>query len=285
MQVTKDIVFGAADGRELHLDVYQPGGERLGTAVLLLHGGGWRMGSKDRMEQHARVLVEAGFTGIASEYRLTLEARWPAQIHDTRRAIRWVRSEAASLGIDPDRICLQGHSAGAHLALLAAGTPHDASYDAPNDSAEVSAAVAAVAAVYPPTLFHASGERPSGALPGRVLLGEDATDADAAWASPLAQVSSDFPPTMLIHGDADEVVPFSASLRMQERLKEAGVPVDAQYFAGLPHGFANLPEIIPGLESMIALFFRRTVAQPTLIAESRARMQAAVAAAEAAAAR
>jgi len=113
----------------------------------VLHGGGWSRGSKDMLAPHATALAEQGFVAIASEYRLTGEARFPAQIHDTKRAIRWVRSQAGELGFDPDKLCLEGHSAGAHLALLAAATPDDARLDPPEGAGGVSAAVAAVAAV------------------------------------------------------------------------------------------------------------------------------------------
>ena len=105
-------------------------------------------------------LVGHGFTAVAVEYRLTGEAPWPAQLHDVKRAIRHVRANANALGVDPDRIVLQGHSAGAHLALLAAGTADDPAWDPPGSEYgtgagapgdEVSCAVAAVVAFYPPT--------------------------------------------------------------------------------------------------------------------------------------
>jgi acetyl esterase/lipase len=262
IDIQRDVVFSDAGGRPLKLDIYKPRAGGNGAAVLLLHGGGWSRGSKDMLSPHATALAEQGFVAIASEYRLTGEARFPAQIHDAKRAIRWVRAHAGELGFDPDRICLEGHSAGAHLVLLAAGTPDDARLDPPEGSGGVSAAVAAVAAVYPPVLFHLGDVRPSGGLAARSLPGADDSEAAAVLASPIEHVTSALPPVMLLHGDADKVVPVSASRRYEERVRAVGGKVDLHIFGGLPHGFGNHPEIRPMMMTMIAGFFRRTVAAP-----------------------
>ena len=274
----KDVVYGRGGGRDLRLDLYEPAGERLDTAVILIHGGGWTRGDRSQLAEHARALAADGFVALSMEYRLLGESPFPGMIHDVKAAIRWVRSNAAMLGIDPAKVCLQGHSAGAHLALLAAGTPDDARLDAPDADRGVSTAVAAVVAVYPPVRFHLGDERPSGSLPARHLLGDGATEEAAGLASPIAHVTPSFPPTLLTHGDADKVVPFSASLRMWDALREAGVPVDAQLHAGLPHGFAGMPEVRPALMASVTAFFRRHVAQ-------RDQFQAALAARAGAAAR
>jgi acetyl esterase/lipase len=262
IDIQHDVIFSDVGGRALKLDIYKPKAGGNGAAVLLLHGGGWSRGSKDMLAPHATALAEQGFVAIASEYRLTGEARFPAQIHDTKRAIRWVRSHAAELGFDPDRLCLEGHSAGAHLVLLAAGTPDDARLDPPEGSGGVSAAVAAVAAVYPPVLFHLGETRPSGSLPARSLPGADESEESVMLASPIEHVTSALPPVMLLHGDADKVVPVSASRRYEERVRAVGGKVDLHIFGGLPHGFGNHAEIRPMMMVMIGAFFRRTVAAP-----------------------
>ena len=262
IDIQRDVVFSDAAGRPLKLDIYKPTSGGNGAAVLLLHGGGWSRGSKDMLAPHAKALVEQGFVAIASEYRLTGEAAFPAQIHDVKRAIRWTRSHAGELGFDSDKICLEGHSAGAHLVLLAAGTPDDKRLDPPEGADGVSAQVAAVAAVYPPVLFHLGDARPSGSLSARSLPGADASDEFAALASPIEHVTPALPPVMLLHGDADKVVPVSASRRYEERVHAVGGKVDLHIFAGLPHGFGNHAEIRPLMMSMIGTFFRRMVAQP-----------------------
>jgi acetyl esterase/lipase len=266
IDIRRDLIFADAGERPLKLDLYRPAGNGNGAAVLLVHGGGWSRGAKEMLAPHATALAEQGFIAIASEYRLTGEARYPAQIHDVKRAIRWVRSHAGELGFDPDRLCLEGHSAGAHLVLLAAGTPDDARFDPPEGDGGVSAAVAAVAAIYPPVLFYLNGARPSGGLAAKSLPGADDSDEAAALASPIEHVTEALPPVMLLHGDADKIVPVSASRRYEERVRAVGGKVDLHIFAGLPHGFGNQAEIRPMLMTMISGFFRRTVAEPEAFA-------------------
>lgn len=257
----KNVVYARVGDRPLHMDIYAPTGPSNGAAVLLVHGGAWRQGSKDILVEHARHLARDGFVALACEYRLTPEAHWPAQIHDVRAAIRWARTKAADLGFDADRLCLQGHSAGAHLVLLAAGAAGDARLDGPDADTSIPTACAAVAAVYPPVLMY-RGERQSGGVPASALPGSDLTDETAELASPITYVSADFPPVMLLHGDADKVVPVSASRRFEEALRRAGGQVDLHVFNGLPHGFGNHPEIRPMMMTMISGFFRRRVGAP-----------------------
>jgi acetyl esterase/lipase len=265
----KDVVYGDAGNRPLKLDVYRPA-QRNGAAVLVVHGGGWSRGSKDQLAPACRLLAEQGFVALASEYRLTGEAPFPANIHDVKRAIRWAKQNAGELGFDADKLCLEGHSAGAHLVLLAAGTPDDSRLDPPEGMAGVSGGVAAVTAIYPPVLFHMGSERPSGALAAKVLPGADASEEAAVLASPIAHVTRAFPPVMLLHGDADKVVPVSASRRFEERVRAVGGKVDLHIYAGLPHGFANHPDIRPAMMAMIGGFFRRWAITPEVFAAAPA---------------
>lgn len=264
--VTNDVIFGDAGDRPLKLDLYEPTGERRGTAAILVHGGGWIQGSKAMLAEHAKALAADGFTVFVPEYRLTPEAIWPAQIHDVKRAIRWVRGQAGRLGFDPEKIVLQGHSAGAHLVLLAAGTADDARLDPPEADRSVGAHAAAVVAIYPPVLFYRDAARPSGGTAAGALKGADVSDEAAALASPISHVGPNFPPVMLLHGDADKVVPVSATKVFADALRAAGGKADAHIFAGLPHGFANHPEMRPMLMAMISGFFRRTVDEPASFA-------------------
>ena len=192
-----------------------------------------------------------------------------------KRAIRWAKTNARDLRFDPDKLCLEGHSAGAHLVLLAAGTPDDFRLDPPEGLGRVSTEVAAVCAIYPPTLFHTGETRPSGSLPARVLPGADASDEAAALASPMSHLTPNFPPTILLHGDADKVVPVSASRRFEEQLRAVGGKVELHIYAGLPHGFANHPEIRPAMMGVIGGFFRRWAIAPEVFAQAAAQPVAA----------
>lgn len=282
--VEEGITFGSGGGRDLKCDIYAPSGSKNAPSVLLLYGGAWRMGDRARMRGASLALARHGFVVVAGEYRLTPESPWPAHIHDVKANIRWMRANAARLDIDPSKISIQGHSAGAHLALLAAGTAQIADFDGEGGSPGVTTEVAAVVAVYPPVLFHAGGARPSGGLPATALMGESATEERALAASPLTYVSAGFPPTLLLHGSKDTVVPPSASTRMYDAMRAAGAPVELHVYANLPHGFARLPSMLELVQAEAANFLLRQVVAPLRIAEELEEAQAQMAAQQAAAA-
>jgi acetyl esterase/lipase len=262
--VEKDVVFGTGGGEELRCDVYSPpasAGAGPFPAVVLLHGGAWKMGDRSIMEGFGRRLAEAGFVGVASQYRLLPGSPWPAAIEDAKAAIRWTRASASSLGVDPERIAVLGRSAGGHLALLAAGTPGVQALEGSGGHGDVSSAVAAAVGIFPPTTFSV-GARTRGATPATALLGADAGagDEDAArLASPLAHVSPSVPPTFLLHGTGDRVVPPSASLVLYEALVAAGVPVELHLYAEQPHGFAGRPDFLDLCSAEIAHFLARVL--------------------------
>jgi acetyl esterase/lipase len=260
VKVEEGVVFGTGGQRELRCDVYRPLGATAALpGVLMLHGGGWQRGDRSIMRGYGLRVGREDFVCVAAEYRLRGESPWPAQIHDVKAALRWMRANASELGIDPQRIAIQGNSAGAHLALLAAGTPGRAEFEGEGGNPGVATAIAAVVAIYAPTVFHFDGPRPSGAIPAAALLGEAATAQAAAAASPRSYVHAKFPPTFLIHGSADRVVPPSSSQRMYEALSELRVPVEFHMLAQMPHGFANQPEYQRLLAPQIASFLTRTL--------------------------
>jgi len=257
------VAYGRGSGRELCCDFYRPAVVRAtAPAVLLLHGGGWSRGDRTAMKDFGERLATEGFVCIAPEYRLTGEAPWPAQIEDVKTTIRWCRSQAAALAIDEARIVAMGFSAGAHLALLAAGTPGLAEFSGTGGNGAAAESVAAVVAVYPPISFYTGPNRTSGASPAASLLGDAATPAAANAAGPLSYVTPGFPPVFLIHGTADKVVPPSASRVMYEALTAAGVAVEMHLYAEQPHGFARQPEFVDLVSAESAHFFRRRLGIP-----------------------
>ncbi|MHB8575216.1 MAG: alpha/beta hydrolase fold domain-containing protein [Dehalococcoidia bacterium] len=258
VQVTEGRVFGSGGGRDLKCDVYTPPGlSAPAPGLLLVHGGGWRMGERAMMRDYGVRFAAAGFVCIAPEYRLTPESPWPAQIEDVKAAIRWTRAHNGELQIDDARIAALGSSAGAHLVLLAAGTPGLAGYAGSGGSETSDDTLAAVIAIFPPTVFHVGEQRTRGASPAKALMG-DAEEAEAArLASPLTHVRPEFPPTLLLHGSADKVVPPSASIVMYEALVAAGVPVELHMYAEQPHGFARQPEFVDQVSAESAHFLRR----------------------------
>ena len=193
---------------------------------------------RSQLKGYGVLLGRRGYTCIASEYRLTGEALWPAQIEDVKCAIRYVRANAAQFGIDPDRLVISGNSAGGHLSLMAGGAGGVDGFEGSGGHADTSSNVAAVISFYPPTGLE---RRSWGGLPA--LFGKGAPEATLRGASPLTYATSSFPPTLLIHGNKDEVVPEAEATRMYEALNAAGVPVELHMFAGQPHGFDADPKL------------------------------------------
>jgi acetyl esterase/lipase len=256
VDIRQDVVFGTGGGRELRCDVYTPPGEeRSRPAVLLIHGGGWRQGDKTQLRGYGILLGQAGYVCVVSEYRLVGESAWPAQVHDVKAALRWTRAHAEELGVDPERIALEGNSAGAHIVLFAAGTMNVPEYEGEGGNPGVSTHVGAVIGIYPPTRFH-FGERQHGAVPIEALS-DDPTAELAEAASPVTTASPDYPPTMLVHGTADAVVPVSASFLMYDILTTHKVPTELHVYAEQPHGFDADPRFGRRTADLMTLFLER----------------------------
>jgi len=256
--VEQHVVFGTGGDRDLQCDVFlppQPGSGR--AAILLVHGGGWIQGDRSQLHGYGIQLARYGFVCIASEYRLSGEAVWPAQIHDVKAAVRWVRANAAAYGIDPSLITVSGNSAGAHLALMLAGLA-DGALEGDGGNPDVSSKVAAVIAIYPPTELRVT--HPQDAI-GLLLGGAVAREVEDE-ASPIRYAHPGYPPTMLVHGNADELVPVEASFAMYHALVAAGAPVELHVFDGVPHAFDATPEFGRQVADLIALFIDRKVRQP-----------------------
>ncbi len=179
VEVEPGVVFGTGGGRELKCDIYHPpAAVKNGLGVLLVHGGGWVQGDRSELRGYGILLGRKGYTCVASEYRLVTESPWPACLHDVKTAIRWMRANAERLGIDPAKIVIEGNSAGAHLVLMAAGTPGVPEFEGEGGNAGVSTSVAAVIAFYPPTGLGSSNWR-TAREPGHVADARDGREDGA----------------------------------------------------------------------------------------------------------
>jgi acetyl esterase/lipase len=256
--IREGVVFGRGGDQTLACDLYIPP-ERPTNApgLLLVHGGGWRRGERVQMRAFGIQLALQGFVCVSSSYRLVPASPWPAQIHDVNAALRYMRAQAGELGIDPAKLASVGASAGAHLVLLAAGTADRAEFQGDGGHPGVSSAVAATVGIFAPTVLAPRGQKVSGAVPGSAVL-EDKDDEDTArLASPLTHVSASYPPTLLLHGTADRVVPPSASMRMYEALVEAKVPAELHMVAEQPHGYTVQRDFSRLSCTLISLFLKR----------------------------
>ncbi len=259
-QVLRDIEYARVDGKSLRLDLYLPQrkwGERL-PVVVWIHGGGWRAGSKENTR--APEVLGEGYAVASINYRLSWEATFPAQIHDCKAAIRWLRAHAAAYGLDPDRIGVWGSSAGGHLAALL-GTSGDVAEleGTVGGNLEYSSRVQAVCDFFGPTDFLAvlegawsSARGPT--APEALLLGGPVAERVelARLASPVAHVSADDPPFLIVHGERDPVVPVDQSLRLYRALQQVGVEVTLHIVRGAGHGFRD-----PTVDQMVRAFFDR----------------------------
>src|SRR5579864_7723023 len=159
ISVEQDVVFGRGGNRDLLCDIYRPSpAHTKRTAIIHMHGGGFVGGSKAGARE-ARPLAALGYTCIAGTYRTVPDAVWPAQIHDVKACIRWVRANAGSLDVEADKIVVLGYSAGGRLALIAAGTQDDGEFEGEGGQPGVSTSVAACVAFYA-AIGTGPGEKP-----------------------------------------------------------------------------------------------------------------------------
>jgi acetyl esterase/lipase len=244
-RVELDVPYAATGNPRHRLDLYLPrqrAREAL-AVVVFFHGGGWQDGDKSSEAGRLLPFLRTGeYAAVAADYRLSGEATWPAQIHDCKAAIRWVRANAAKYGLDADRIGVWGASAGAHLALLIG-----LGADAPELEGQlglhrdVSSRVAGVVSFFAPTellaeigqpsdIDRASPDAPEARLVGGPLR---ENEARAREASPTTYASSGDAPVLSVHGTADRTVPYDQAVRLDAALRKAGVP---SYFVTIEGG-------------------------------------------------
>ncbi len=250
-----DLEYTRAPGRPLRLDLYLPASVTYPLPVLVwIHGGSWKMGSKNWCP--IAPLVTNGVAVASIEYRLSGEAKFPAQIMDCRAAIRWLRANAASHGLDAERIGAFGASAGGHLAALLGTAADVREWDA-GAHLDRSARVQCVVALYPPTDLDelTSGwfwRKVSFSDVGRLIGGAVAENRDrVARANPANYVTKDTPPFYLLHGDRDRLVPIRQSELLHAALKQAGVPVHFEIVPGRGHAIGPPPEAVLRLKDFL----------------------------------
>ena len=232
--ITPDVVYGHKDGMALVYDVFTPP-EANGAAILYMVSGGWFSRWQPPQRRMARLghLLDAGFTVFTIQHGSAPRFKVPDAVADVRRAVRHVRLHADRFGIDADRLGVHGGSAGGHLSLMLglASDPGDETAEDP--VLRESNRIHAVVAYFPPVdLVGIVG--PNERFPA---LEFNPDQAEAV--SPIRFASNDDPPTLLIHGDQDELVPILHSERMEQALTEAGVHNRLIVIKGAAHGFRN----------------------------------------------
>ena len=246
--VTGNVVYSVASNYECKLDVYQRRGVTGPVpTVLYIHGGGWVGGTKEGATMQIFPYLEMGFCVVNVEYRMARVAFAPAAVEDCRQALRWVVKNSKTYGFDTSRIVITGGSAGGHLALITGMLVPSAGFDATKewDQSTTPLPVAAIVNWFGITdvkdlLSGANRQQYAvswlGSQPDR--------DAIAASVSPLTYVRPGGPPVISVHGDNDELVPYSHGVRLHAALTEAKVPNRLITIKGGKHGGFNRDDTI-----------------------------------------
>lgn len=257
-----DIEFGTGGGKTLLLDLYWPenmDGPRPG--IVLFYGGSWLGGEKEQLKCYATYFAQHGFVAATPQYRLREEGRWPNSVQDAKCAVRWMRAHAKEYSIDPDRIGVSGNSAGAYLAMMVAYTPGVAEFEGDGGWAEFSSAAQAVVEIYGPTDFTQYIKRDHDAIV-KYMNGHYLNDpARFAFASPINHIGPATPPTCLIHGTVDMLVPVEQADKLAQKLMEADVPYWYSRVNGWPHAMDAVEAVNEHTRELALKFFEKYLAQ------------------------
>jgi acetyl esterase/lipase len=238
----RDIEYARVGDLSLQLDLYIPPTQH-GPLIVYVHGGAWRGGTKTDMP--LGLLIKEGFAVASVDYRLSTQAPFPAQVHDIKAAIRFLRAQQSGLGIDAHRIVIAGASAGGHLAALVGVTNGNKELEGnvgtnPGQSSDVQGIISLFGASNFMTILDQSTEHGrSVRVPAlQLLLGGQPTEKPelAKLASPVEHIDAHDPPLLLLHGDADPQMPPEQSKELAAAYEKAGLPVKLVIIPGAVHG-------------------------------------------------
>lgn len=261
------VTYARAGGQELKLDLYFPPGHTSQDhrpLLVLIHGGGWKSGQREDYRPYALKIAKAGYVVASLSYRLSGVAKFPAQIRDVNAALQFLGDRSGEYGIDPERFVVMGGSAGGHLAMLAGHARDEADYR-PEADADLKLmepegkaperkpyVIAAVFNFYGPSDLTTPFARSQPVVPE--LIGGPYEEKQAVYrsASPMFRISSDDPPSLVVHGTLDEIVPVEQSDKLAEGLHWVRVPVRYERLFGWPHTM-DLTEPVFGYLSDVVL--------------------------------
>lgn len=258
IEETKDLEYGNVNGRALQLDLYRPK-ELMHPvpALIFIHGGGWYKGNRQDYRAYVIDFALRGYVTATISYRLADEAKFPAQVEDAKCAVRWIRANAAKYGIDPKKIAVIGGSAGGHLSLMVGTTAGMKNLEGTGGNAATSSAVQAVVDFYGPTDLTTELGKTSDIV--KRFFGATYDEKKDAYelASPLLHVDKSDPPTLVLHGTVDELVPVEQSDRIVAAFKAAGVPVEYERLEGWPHTMDMAKSVNAYCQQQIAAFLKK----------------------------
>jgi acetyl esterase/lipase len=281
---TEDVIYGRKYGTALTMDIFKPRRDANGLGVIFVVSGGWVSSHEGVSGRLIEPMVERGYTVFAVVHGSQPKFTIPEILQDLNRAVRFIRSHAKDYAIDPDRLGIYGGSAGGHLSLMqgTAGDEGDPKAKDPTD--RVSSRVQAVAGFFPPTDFLNYGKEGEVALGNGILEGFPAPfdfheldpkrkkfvavadDAEirkiGQKISPLYHVSPDDPPSLIIHGDADKLVPMQQAESIVAKFKEAGVEAKLVVKPGAGHGWPDIPKDLVQFADWFDAHLKKQAAAP-----------------------
>lgn len=239
----RDISYCSVGKRELKLDVFQNNTQQdsLRTAIIIVHGGGWRTGDKSQHFPLAQKLASLGYVCFTPEYRLSTEALFPAAIYDLKSVVRWVRANAKKYNLEPEKIIVTGFSAGGELAAFLGTTANMPLFEGEGCETGVSSHVNAVidldgtlSFVHPDS---GEGDDSIGTSAATYWFGYSKNENPVLWeaASPLSYVGKNTPPTLFINSSVDRM--HAGRDDYLTILKENNNYSEVQKFEGAPHSF------------------------------------------------
>jgi acetyl esterase/lipase len=254
----KGIEFSNPDNQHLQLDMARPTGEGPYPAIVCIHGGGFRAGTREGYDGLIRTLAQRGYVAVTITYRLAPKYQFPAAVHDCKAAVRWLRANAAKYRVDPNKIGATGGSAGGHLALFLGVTGDVKAFEGDGGNAEQSSRVQCVVSYFGPSDFTKSyGHSVDAAEVLPLFLGGNLQQAERKHieASPLYWITPNAAPTLCIHGTKDNYVAYDQAIWMVDRLRAASVDAELMTISGAGHGFSG-EDAKRADEAMIGFFDR-----------------------------
>jgi acetyl esterase/lipase len=261
----KDLEYGRIGERALKLDLFAP--ERLTRrvpALIFIHGGAWSGGKRDMYRYYTIRYAQRGYVCATISYRLSREAPFPAAVQDAKCAVRWMRANASQYNVDPDKIGVIGGSAGAHLAMMVGYSSDLPELEGSAGNPSISSRVQAVVNLYGPVDLTTEFAQKAESV-RRFLDNKTYTEAKALYekSSPLNHVSADDPPTLILHGTIDDVVPVTQADVLAHKLKEVGVAFVYDRFEGWPHAMDAIEVVNERCQLSMNQFFAKYLPLPS----------------------
>ncbi len=252
----KDVEYKNIDGKSLQIDFYRPK-NRAGELPLLLfiHGGGWKGGERSDYLVYLVDFAKKGYITATVSYRLKRDSIYPACVEDVSDAVDWLLNNGEKYGYDPNSIALIGGSAGAHLAMLAGYGWKNPTKQ--NDSTTTFRRVKAVVDIYGPVDLTTEYARTQPLVTG--FIGHPFGDKPELYreASPISYLEKNIPPTLILQGTADNLVPASQSDTLKARLDALGVPNEYYRFPGWPHTMDIVQRVNDVSQQKMEAFFEK----------------------------